>query len=204
MRRPLILFLAFVVLGTTVRGQLIEAKHLVTSLGGGAGQLTISQGPDSLRTALEACSSVAFAFEVAVNQKLSVGIHYDRIGTDRVDNSVESIRFTTYLIGLTYRPMNHERAALETQIAIGPCIMSLLSTGSNLPLKGRSGTIAVGVRYLRSFSGTMGAFAGVEHTGGASVTVTDYDGKTIEDASGIPLKLDWNSTRFRVGLFTRF
>ncbi len=95
-------------------------------------------------------------------------------------------------------------SALETQIAIGPCIMSLFSTGSSLPLKGRSGNIALGVRYLRSFSGTLGAFAGVEHTGGASVTVTDYDGKAIEDAAGIPLKLDWNSTRFRVGLFTRF
>lgn len=184
--------------------QVIGPKQLVTSLGGGAGVLSIGRFMEGQSFEPEAAGSATFRFAYAVNGRISFGAHYDRVGTDRTPEGMDRVRFTAYLLECVYRPWQSERSAVELHAALGPSLLSMRVRDRDLPLKGRSTAAALGARYMRFFGRTMGAFVALDHAGSVNMTVTDYDGNVIEDTQGQPVQLDWNSQRVNLGLLVRF
>lgn len=184
--------------------QAIHRKHLVMTFGGGAGITTMKSSIDSLGMRSAETGEVRFAVAYAISDKWSIGMHYDRIGTDRTSSAVELLRFTTYMIEGVYRPWIGEKAAIEVQLAFGPSLMAAKQWGQGLPMKCQSTALAVGARYLHMFSGTVGAFASVDHATSRSAHITDYNGQQITDAADNALKLDWSSQRISAGLVVRF
>jgi len=203
MVRSIVLLLAFAIPDPSV-GQAVQRKHLITSLGGGGGFTSIHNTTDSLAGSGIATGSVTFSFAYALGDRWSIGVHYDRIGSDNAGSSIALMRFTTYMLEGTYRPWVGQRAAIETRLAIGPSVMALQSFDRALPLKATNNAAALGIRYLRLFSGGVGAFIGLEHTASNGVSVTDYEGHPIANAANEQLQLDWNSQRLNAGLFVRF
>lgn len=184
--------------------QAIQRKHLVMTFGGRVGLTTVSSSIDSLGTRSAETGEVRFAVAYALSDKWSLGVHYDRIGTDRTSSAVELLRFTTYLVEGVYRPWIGEKAAIEVQFAFGPSLMAMKPWGQGLPFKCQSTAFAFGTRYLHMFSGTVGAFASVDHAASRSANITDYNGQQITDAADNALPLDWNSQRISAGLVVRF
>ncbi len=184
--------------------QSVHKGHLITSLGAGVGSLTVSNIPDSISTSHTTAGSVTFRFAYALSDRWSLGMHYDRIGTDRSGNTTDLLRFTAFLAQVTYRPWIGARAALETNIAVGPSLMALKPFSQDLPLRGQRSAINIGVRYLHMVGKTLGAFVSLDHVACAAMNVTDYNGDAIADKNGDRVVLDWNSQRFDAGLFVRF
>lgn len=185
------------------QAQYIGTKRLITSLGGGAGLLNVSGAAGDKAFGPDASGSATFRFGYAASQRISFGVHYDRIGTDRTPTSVDRVRFTTYMGEVCYRPWQGERAAVELSIAIGASIISMRTVDLDLPLRGQSATLALGVRYMHRVSGTVGLFVALDHAGSRDMPVTDYDGKPFEQ-DGRPVSIDWNSQRLNAGLVIRF
>jgi len=182
----------------------VQREQLVMTIGGGGGFTTLTSSIDSLGTGGAETGAVRFAVAYAITDKWSIGVHYDRIGTDRTSSATESLRFTTYMIEGVYRPWIGERGAVELQLAFGPSLMALKPWGQGLPMKAQSTALAFGARYLRMFSGTVGGFIGVDHAASRSANVTDYNGQQISDADNNALKIEWNSQRITAGLMVRF
>lgn len=204
MLRSIILPMLLLAFGRECAGQAIQRKHLLMTFGGGAGLTMVKSSIDSLGTRSAETGEVRFAVAYAISDRWSIGVHYDRIGTDRTSSAVELLRFTTYLIEGVYRPWVGSKAAVEVQFAFGPSLMSMKPWGQGLPLKCQSTAFALGARYLHMFSGTVGGFAAVDHAASRSNYVTDYNGQQITDANDNALKLDWNSQRISAGLVVRF
>lgn len=187
-----------------VQGQAIVRKNLVTSLGGGSGLLSIAQASDSVSASAAVCGAITFRVQYAFTKRFSLGIHYDRIGSDRIGKSVDHVRFSTVLISGSYRPWIGERAYVEAHGAIGTAALSLDLFALALPVVGRSGSSSLGARYVHLLSSTLCAFAGIEATGGSRMYLQRYDGKPFADADGLSGALDWSSQRVLVGLAVRF
>ena len=202
--RALLLPIAIAAMANTAPAQAVHRHHLLTSLGAGAGLITLSNTVDTISSSNTTAGSITFRFNYAIADRWSLGVHYDRIGTDRAGKAVELLRFTTYLLEGTYRPWIGERGALETSLAVGPAIMSLRPFDQSLPLRGRSNAACFSVRYLHRFGSTMGAFVSVEHTASNSMPVTDFNGDPIELANGQVLNLDWNGQRVNAGVVVVF
>lgn len=201
--RSLIVPIVFALAASCV-AQAVQRKQLITSLGGGGGFTTIHSTTDSLAGSGISTGSVTFGFAYALGDRWSVGIHYDRIGSDRTGNSIELMRFTTFLLEGTYRPWIGQRAAFEARLAIGPSVMALLPIGQRSPLKATNNAASFGVRYLHMISGGIGGFIGLEHTVSNGVNITDYEGRPITNPANEQVHLDWNSQRANAGLFVRF
>lgn len=190
--------------GVECDAQAIQRKQLVTTFGGGGGFTTMNTSIDSLGTRGAETGSVRLAFAYAITARWSVGVHYDRIGTDRTSSATELLRFTTYLIEGSYRLWIGEHGALEVQLGLGPSLMALKPWNQGLPLKTQSTAIALGVRYMHMISGTIGAFASLDHSASRSANITDYNGQPVRDAQNEAMELDWNSQRVNAGLVVRF
>lgn len=185
-------------------GQAVHRKQLITSLGAGAGLITVDNTADTISTSNTTASSITFRFAYALSDRWSLGLHYDRIGTDRAGGATELLRFTTYLVEGTYRPWIGENAALEVNLAVGPSVMALRPFSQNLPLRGFTNAASIGVRYLHRIGSTLGAFVSLDHSAANGLTVTDYNGDAIKNANGDPIKLDWNSQRVNAGAVVVF
>lgn len=186
-----------------LRAQCVGTKNLITSLGGGAGLLSVNRSPRDLVFGPEVAGSATFRFAYSASQRISFGIHYDRIGTDRTPANVDRVRFTTYMAEVCYRPWQNERSAIELYVALGPSIMSLRTNSADLPLRGQSTAGALGARYLHLLSKTIGVFLALDHAGGREMVIKDYDGNPIE-IGGDQVRLGWNSQRVNTGLLVRF
>ena len=184
--------------------QAVQRKHLITTFGGGGGFTAMDTNIDSLDAQGAETGSMRLAFAYAITDRWSLGVHYDRIGTDRTSSRTESLRFTTYMFEGTYRPWIGQRGALEVQLAFGPSLMALKPWGQGLPLKTQSTALSFGAHYLYMVSGTLGAFVSVDHTASRSSRITDYNGQPITDAENNAMQLDWNSQRVNTGLVVRF
>ncbi|MBK6832522.1 MAG: hypothetical protein IPG92_18110 [Flavobacteriales bacterium] len=182
-----------------VCAQALHRKQLITSLGAGPGLVTVDHTTDTITTSNTTAGSMTLRFAYALSDRWSIGVHYDRIGTDRAGKATELLRFTTYLLE-ERTDRGSDRAALEVNLAVGPTLMTLKPFSQNLPLRGRSNAVNIGVRYLHRFGSTLGAFVAVDHAAAANMAVTDYNGDAITDAKGEPITLDWNSQRVNVGL----
>ena|GEM_PF-781268 len=187
-----------------VCAQALHRKQLITSLGAGPGLVTVDHTTDTITTSNTTAGSMTLRFAYALSDRWSIGVHYNRIGTDRAGKATELMRFTTYLLEGTYRPWIGDHAALEVNLAVGPTLMTLKPFSQNLPLRGRSNAVNIGVRYLHRFGSTLGAFVSLDHAAAAGLAVTDYNGDAITDAKGDPITLDWNSQRVNVGLAVVF
>lgn len=185
-------------------GQAVHRKQLITCLGAGAGLITVDHTADTLSTSNAAAGSITFRFAYALSDRWSLGLHYDRIGTDRAGGATELLRFTTYLVEGTYRPWIGERAAMELNLAVGPSVMALRTFSQSLPLRGTANAVSLGARYVHRIGSTLGAFVSVDHAAANGTTITDYNGDAIENANGDPIKLDWNSERLNAGLVLVF
>ena len=203
-RRPIVLLLVGLVFIGECHAQAVQHRHLITTFGGGGGFTSMTTSIDSLGTHGAETGSVRFAFAYALSGKWSLGAHYDRIGSDRTSSAAELLRFTTYMIEGTYRPWTGPHATLELQLAMGPSLMALKPWHQGLPYKTQSAALALGIRYLHLFSGTLGAFVSLDYTASHSASVTDYDGQPIKDADNNALELAWNSERVNAGLVVRF
>ncbi|HRD53215.1 MAG TPA: hypothetical protein PKY96_11270 [Flavobacteriales bacterium] len=201
--RLLFLFVACMATGM-VQGQAIARKNLITSLGGGTGLLTISRAADSVSASAVLSGAITFRVQYAFTKRFSLGIQYDRIGSDRIGKAVDHVRFSTLFISGSYRPWIGERAFVEAHAAIGTAALSLDLFALSLPVVGRSGSSSIGARYVHRLSGTLCAFAGVEATGGSRIYLQRFDGKPFADADGQPGALDWSSQRVLVGMAVRF
>jgi len=191
-------------LAVAVHGQSITRKQLFTSLGGGAGLLTIREAADSVSAAAEAGGAITFRVSYAFTRRFSLGFQYDRIGSDRIGKAVDQMRFSTFVICGAYRPWIGERAFVEVHGAIGTASLTLDLNALALPVVGRSGCTSIGARYVHLLSGTVCGFVGIEATGGARIYVQRYDGEPFTDADGEPGGLDWSSQRLVLGLAVRF
>lgn len=199
----LVAALFLLVAACPLHAQCVDAKRLVTSLGGGVGTLTVNRSPRALVFGPESAGAATFRFAYGASQRISFGFHYDRIGTDRTPEQVDRVRFTTYLAEVSYRPWQSERSAIELSVSLGTSIMSLRTNAADLPLIGQSTTGAIGARYMRLLSKTVGVFLSVDHAGSRDLVVKDYDGNPIE-VDGGPVRLSWNSQRMQTGLLIRF
>ncbi|MFZ1693225.1 MAG: hypothetical protein WAT74_08525 [Flavobacteriales bacterium] len=201
--RPFALVIACAA-AVAVQGQSIARKNLVTSLGGGSGLLSITQTADSVSASAALSGAISFRVQYAFTKRFSLGIHYDRIGSDRIGKAVDHVRFSTLLISGSYRPWISERAYVEAHGAVGTAALSLDLYALSLPVVGRGGSSSFGARYVHLLSGTLCAYAGVEATGGSRMYLQRYDGKPFADADGLTGSLNWSSQRVLVGLAVRF
>jgi hypothetical protein len=151
-------------------------------------------------------TSGVFTFRAAyaLGNRWSLGVHYDRIGTDRAGEVVEMLRFTNYMVEGIYRPVSGKHGALEVGVALGPTIMSMLTDLADLPVVGRTNTLNVGVRYLHELGGSMLLFIAADHAAAGALEVTTYQGEAIRYANGEALKLDQHNQRLSLGLAVRF
>lgn len=185
-------------------GQSIQRKQLITALGVGGGLTAIHNTADSLAGTGITTGSVTFGFAYALGDRWSIGIHYDRIGSDRTGNSIALMRFTTYMLEGSYRPWVGRHAAVEARVAFGPSVMALRPRGQALPLRAANNVVSLGIRYLHMITGGTGAFVSLEHAGSNGVSVTDFEGQRITNTLNEPLRLNWSSQRLNAGVYVRF
>jgi hypothetical protein len=184
--------------------QAVQRKQLITSAGGGVGLLSIERTDPLIGTSNTTAGVFTFRAAYALGDRWSLGVHYDRIGSDRAGEVVEMVRFTNYMLEGIYRPVIGEHGALEVGVALGPTIMSMLTDLADLPVVGRTGTLNVGVRYLHELGGSFLLFVAADHAAAGGMEVTTYQGERIRYANGEQLKLDQNSQRLSVGFALRF
>lgn len=202
--RPCLLAWLLVALAASAAGQSIARKHLFTSLGLGAGLLSITQAGDSV-TALAATSgSVTLRVSYAFTRRFSLGFHYDRIGSDRVGRAVDHLRFNSYAVSAAFRFWIRERHFAEAHLALGSATLSLDLYALPLPVVGSSGCTTLGARYVRLLSSTLCVFSAVELSAGSTVYLQQYDGAPFNTADGVAGSLDWSNQRFMAGLAVRF
>ncbi len=187
----------------SVCGQAVLHKHLIVSLGGGGGLLAIESNADSLNADALPSSAVRFSFAYALGDRFSLGGHYDRIGTVRHEGGVERLRFTTYLIEGTYRPIDAERTAIEVTAAAGAYIMALRPIGGLIPYDSAGPAFAFGLRYLRLINETIGLQVAIDHAQGLTQEVTFHE-EPLQVTPDDPLTIGWHGQRITGGMFIRF
>lgn len=187
----------------TLYGQAIQRKHLVTSLGMGAGRLAVERVADSATTTALEAGAVRFAVGYALGDRWSLGIHYDRIGSDRDMAGTGRLRVTTYLLEGSYRPWIGQRAAVELSMGFGNGIAVVRPAGARIPFDARGGVLAVGVRYTHLLSGTLGFFMALDHAHMDRAGLA-LDGAAVTLAEGDQERLAWSAQRLTTGLFLRF
>ncbi len=200
------LIISFLLLGLlkadTAGAQAVEARHLVMTVGGGAGMLNMaSDRPDLADVGVES-GALRFAFGYAFSQRWSLGVHYDRIGTAYHGGVLDHLHVTTYLLEGTYRPWVGQRAAMECTLGIGASALSLFPYGARLPYTGSGSTLSVGVRYWHMVTYTLGFFTAVDHATSSSNALV-VNGGTV-DPDGSDTRVQWNSQRVTAGLLVRF
>ena len=191
------------VLAFAVCGQAVLHKHLIVSLGGGGGILAIESNADSLNADGLPSSAVRFSFAYALGDRFSLGGHYDRIGTVRHEGGVDRLRFTTYMIEGSYRPINAQRSVIEVTAAAGLNIMALRPIGHLIPYDSAGPTFAFGLRYLRLINETIGLQVAVDHAQGLTQQVNFHE-EPLQVTPDDPLTIGWHGQRITGGMFIRF
>lgn len=142
------------------------------------------------------------AFGYAVSDRLSLGIHYDRIGSAWHNGAVDRLHLTTYMLGFAYRPWMSQDAALEFEFGFGPTAASLFPLDSRLPYTAAGSVVNLGFRYLGMVGRTMGAFAALDHAASSSNELV-LDGGLVNQ-NGVRSRIQWNSPRVTAGVLVRF
>ncbi len=204
-RFPILVFATLMLFatGATLQAQAVRKGNLVTSLGGGGGILRLKSDAEGVSGQEVNCGAVRFAFAHAFNDRVSLGLHYDRLGSDESGAPLERLRITTYMLEGVWRPWTGERAALEVHAGLGTSIIALRPLAGRLPYTANTGVVAVGARYLHLLSGSIGAFLAADHAL-AGQGALSLDGKVLRDNAGETLTMEWSSSRMTAGLLLRF
>jgi hypothetical protein len=185
------------------QGQAVRRKQLVTALGFGGGSLAISTPAAQYDAQGLLAGAVRFTSAYAVSDRWSLGIHYERTGTNEHSDTVERVRFTTYLIAGAYRPLVRERSALEMHAALGSAIMALRPAGGRVPVRARGGAFTWGARWLHMINGTVGMQLCLDQSFAAQAPM-ELDGEPVVNAEGQQYFVRWNALNATAGVVVRF
>jgi hypothetical protein len=186
-----------------VHGQAVRAKQLLTSYGVGAGWSSLSSATEVLVARGSASGSVQFAAGYALSERISLGVHYDRLGSTEHPGPFQRFRITHYHFELKVRPIVRERGAMEFGVGLGPAIMVLAPRGSRLQARANGGSLGIGLRYIRMLGATLGAYAGADITAGNDPGLTLEDAPVLDDR-GAQVRVGWSAFRVGAGLVVRF
>ena len=184
-------------------GQLVFKKSLLMHLGGGASFLALSSEVEELSASGLTGGTVEFSFGYAFSPKWSLGFHYLRLGTDHYTEDIDRLRITRYELERGYRLLNQEDQAVELTLGIGAGLLALHDRSERLPVEALTRSLSAGARYIRLFSKTVGAYAGVNTSPGGDGAMM-LGGQEILDANGRAVLISWNSVSTVVGVAVRF
>lgn len=184
------------------RGQAVRKKHLVMSVGGGVGVMYLYSDRKDILVEGLGCGVFRAAFGYAVGNRLSLGIHYDRIGSTWHNGGVDRVHMTTYMLGFAYRPWTSDRSAFEGEFAFGPTAASLFPLDSRLPYTATGSVMNFSVRYISLFNRSLGAFISLDHAASSSNELRVEGG--LVNPGGERSRIQWNSPRVSAGLVVRF
>lgn len=183
--------------------QLVRKKNLVAHLGAGGSLLAISSRIEALSAGGLGGGAIDFSFAYAFSPRWSLGFHYQRLGTDHYTETIDRVRITRYEVEGACRLLNRDRQALELTLGLGAARTALHHTEDRLPAEAISASAGIGARYLRMISNTMGAYAGFNASPGGNGTLSVGD-VPVQDDTGQPVDLGWNSLSVTAGAFVRF
>ena len=201
MLRPL-LSLYCVVQFFVCSAQTVERKHLVMTVGGGAGMLNLASDRPDLTDQRVESGTLRCAFGYAISPRWSLGFHYDRIGTAFHGGSLEHLHVTAYMLEGSYRPWIGKFSAVECTLGIGATAGSLFPFGARLPYTSSGAVVGIGVRYLHMLGHTVGFYTALDHAASSSDEIVVNGGTVNPDGS--KTRVQWNSQRISAGLLVRF
>ena len=187
----------------TLWGQAVQRKHLLIALGGGGATMELTGPTDSLRMQPTVCGVVHFSFAYALGDRWSLGLRFDRIGTEEQVEPMDRMRVNSFLLQGAYRPWIARRAALEVHLALGTSVISVDPENELLPVTANPGAVLYGVRFIQLLGGTMGLYAALER-GVSNSDAAKFSEQALLDAEAKPVMLSWKATRASVGLMVRF
>lgn len=172
------------------------------SVGGGFGIMNVFSDRDDITVEGLGAGALRAAFGYAVGKRISLGIHYDRVGSTWHNGGLDRLHMTTYLLSLAYRPWISERSAWELEVAFGPSAASLFPLESRLPYTTTGGAVNTSVRYFSMWTNTLGLFIAADHASSTSTELVLEGGLVNPD--GTRSRLQWNSPRVTAGMLVRF
>jgi hypothetical protein len=187
----------------TLWGQAVQRKHLLIALGGGGATMELTGPADSLRMQPTNSGVVHFSFAYALGDRWSLGLRFDRIGTEEQVEPMDRMRVNSFLLQGAYRPWIARRAALEVHLALGTSVISVDPENELLPVTANPGAVLYGVRFIQLLGGTMGLYAALER-GVSNSDAAKFSEQALLDAEAKPVMLSWKATRATVGLVVRF
>lgn len=198
------LLLSFFVLmlAAPSQAQAVRKKQLLMSVGGGFGIMNVFSDRDDIAVEGLGAGALRAAFGYAVGKRISLGIHYDRVGSTWHNGGLDRLHMTTYLLSLAYRPWISERSAWELEVAFGPSAASLFPLESRLPYTTTGGAVNTSVRYFSMWTNTLGLFIAADHASSNSTELVLEGG--LVNPGGERSRLQWNSPRVTTGLLVRF
>jgi hypothetical protein len=180
----------------------VHKKHLLTSFSGGPGVINTSSDHADLATSAIACNAFRFSFAFALSDRWSLGVHYDRIGSDQGYGTLDKFHMENYVLEGSYRPWIRERAALECTVGLGASSSALFPIDTRLPYTSSGGVFTLGARYLHFFNKTIGGMASLEHAASGTEELL-VEGGTV-NPDGSTSTLQWSSQRFTLGIVVKF
>ncbi len=183
--------------------QMVQQKHLLIGLAGGGGYTNVISNVDTLSTTGLLSSATRFSFGYALGRRWSLGGHWDRIGSVAHPHNVDRLRFTTYMLEGSFRPIQGERWSLELTVAGGVTIMALRPKGRLIPYGSQGAVGSVGIRYLRLLNSTFGLHLSLDHAQAAPQDVKYHD-EPLQVLPELPMNVTWHGQRFTGGVFVRF
>jgi hypothetical protein len=181
----------------------VQRKHLLIALGGGGATMELAGPADSLRMQPTNSGVVHFSFAYALGDRWSLGLRFDRIGTEEQVEPMDRMRVNSFLLQGAYRPWIARRAALEVHLALGTSVISVDPENELLPVTANPGAVLYGVRFIQLLGGTMGLYAALER-GVSNSDAAKFSEQALLDAEAKPVMLSWKATRATVGLVVRF
>ncbi len=198
----LLLSILVLMSATTGQAQAVRKKQLLMSVGGGFGIMNVFSDRDDITVEGLGAGALRAAFGYAVGKRISLGIHYDRVGSTWHNGGLDRLHMTTYLLSLVYRPWISERSAWELEVAFGTSAASLFPLESRLPYTTTGGAVNASVRYFSMWTNTLGLFIAADHASSNSTELVLEGG--LVNPGGDRSRLQWNSPRVTAGLLVRF
>ncbi len=197
-----ILALLLVLLVAPSQAQAVRKKQLLMSVGGGFGIMNVFSDRADIAVEGLGAGALRAAFGYAVGKRVSLGIHYDRVGSTWHNGGLDRLHMTTYLLSVAYRPWISDRSAWELEFAFGSSAASLFPLESRLPYTNTGGAVNVSLRYLSMWTNTLGVFIAGDHASSSSEELVLEGG--LVNPNGVRSRLQWNSPRVTAGLLVRF
>lgn len=199
----MILSLLALMISCASSAQLVRKKSLITYLGGGGSILGINGPVDALTAHGITGGAIDFAFAYAFNPYWSMGIHFQRQGSQEVNVDVDQVRVARYDLEGSVRLVNREKGALEMTAAVGLSQIGLRDRDQRLPVEAIDFSGTIGARYLRMITNTLGAYASINWSPKNDGVLWQGE-EPVNDVAGKQLTLEWANGAIAAGLMVRF